>query len=141
MRIACLLPEVRQTAAVPEPPSEHAKRHRPGTWVTIHHEETGTLLAEGRKGWDMLPFEGNWYIRKRCLHSGRWRTTGWPGLCFYKGLYLWVTLEAAGVQDRLVAWRYVVANPLFFFIWGRIGVADGDPRLVVERTPAPARAG
>jgi hypothetical protein len=38
------------------------KRH-----IRISHRPTGTILAEGLRGWDITPFEGNFYIRSGCI--------------------------------------------------------------------------
>jgi hypothetical protein len=35
--------------------------------IRISDRSTGTVLAEGQRGWDITPFEGNFYIRSRCL--------------------------------------------------------------------------
>lgn len=38
-------------------------------FVHIRLRSTGTVLAEGFRGWDMMAFEGNFYIRARCLKT------------------------------------------------------------------------
>ncbi len=68
------------------------------TRIRIRHAPSGTLLAEGAKGWDIMPFEGNFYIRKRCLLTDSFRLNFIPGICPYKGLYFWMDQSmAAGI--------------------------------------------
>jgi len=56
--------------------------------VRISLRSTGAVLAEGIKGWDMMPFEGNFYIPRRCLKTEHFRLSFVPGICSYKGLYI-----------------------------------------------------
>jgi hypothetical protein len=36
--------------------------------VRISHLASGAILAEGPLGWSVTPFEGNYYVSKRCLN-------------------------------------------------------------------------
>ncbi len=92
--------------------------------IRIIHEPDGETIAEGEVGlWGITPFEGNYYISRRCLKTKGFRTTWLPGLCIYKFLYVWLDFVAAdGTRDRMLGWRYWLPNPLFFFIAFRVAV-------------------
>lgn len=49
--------------------------------LRIVHRQTGTLVAEGAIGWEITPFEGNYYIGSRALREGRFTPTFIPGVC------------------------------------------------------------
>lgn len=56
-----------------------------------------------------------------------------PGICFYKFFYVWLDLRLSGGERvRNLAWMYWLANPLFPFIWYRIGIPRHHPELEVE---------
>jgi uncharacterized protein (DUF427 family) len=102
-------------------------------WVRISHRPTGTLLAEGPVGWHITPFEGNFYIRRKFLRTDGFRVNFIPGLCPYKFLYVWMDLLlATGERVRNLGWMYWFPNPLFPFIWFRVGVPQRHPELEVE---------
>lgn len=42
-----------------------------------------------------MPFEGNFYIRRKFLRTGGFRVNFIPGLCSYKFLYVWMDLLLA----------------------------------------------
>lgn len=115
----------------------------PQTIISVSHRETGELLAEGPRGWGITPFEGNLYIRKQYLRSEGFKVSLIPGICFYKGLYQWYHFKTADREDHLLAWRYWLPNPLFPFIWGRIGLSRNHPLLVVTEAAedSPAASG
>jgi uncharacterized protein (DUF427 family) len=101
--------------------------------VRVRHAATGAVIAEGPRGWGMTAFEGNLYIRAKYLREGRFRTTWIPGLCPYKGLYVWLDYEAPdGSRERMVAWRYWLPNPLLPFVAFRVGLPQTHPRLIIE---------
>ena len=103
--------------------------------VRITHRPSGDLIAEGPVGWGITPFEGNWYISRRHLASGGFRTTFLPGLCSYKFIYVWLDfLASTGEVSRRIGWRYVVPNPLFPFIAFRVAVPGRHPDLQVQVT-------
>ena len=110
--------------------------------IQIIHRPSGTLLAEGRRGWDITPFEGNYYIRKKCLRDGSFRLTPLPGLCIYKFIYLWLDLYTDDQPTaRGLAWKYVIPNPLLPFIWFRTGIYGHHPDIEVRALdPAPQTA-
>lgn len=49
--------------------------------VRIKHVGSDTLIAEGAIGWEITPFEGNYYIRKANLRTDQFRINYLPGLC------------------------------------------------------------
>ena len=72
--------------------------------VRISHNKTVMLLAEG-------PF----------------------GFCFYKFFYVWMDLKLEdGKKVSNLGWLYWLPNPLFPFIWFRVGIPQMHPELVVE---------
>jgi hypothetical protein len=101
--------------------------------IQILHRPSQTVLAEGKRGWDITPFEGNYYVRKKCLIGNRFKLTLLPGLCVYKFVYLWMNLQLDGQAPiSLLAWKYVIPNPLFPFIWYRVGIYGGHPEIEVR---------
>ena len=85
--------------------------------VRIKHRASGTVLADGPIGWGITPFEGNFYIRKKFLKTKGFKVNFIPGLCPYKFLYVWM---------------YWLPNPLFPFIWFRVGVPRHHPEIEIE---------
>ncbi len=91
------------------------------------------MLAEGPKGWGITPFEGNLYISGKHLQTDAFRPSYIPGLCFYKGLYVWLDLRLPGkAAERGLGWKYWLPNPLFPFVAFRVAVPRSHPALVVE---------
>lgn len=110
--------------------------------VRIYHRPSRTLLAEGRLGWDITPFEGNFYVRRKNLRQGRFQHGFVPGLCPYKGLYVWLDLLLPDrTRSHDLAWMYWLPNPLLPFIWYRVALPGSHPELEVEilAEPAPHR--
>lgn len=105
--------------------------------LRVRDRRTGQLLAEGPVGWGITPFEGNLYIRRRHLRVP-FRPTFVPGLCPYKGLYVWTTPVLTDGGGSAFAWLYWLPNPLLPFLWYRIGLPREHPDLVVEETAEPA---
>ncbi|MFT6396143.1 MAG: hypothetical protein ACJAYU_000886 [Bradymonadia bacterium] len=109
------------------------KRH-----VRITHGPSRTVLADGPLGWGVTPFEGNFYIQSRYLVTSGFRANYMPGLCVYKFLYVWMDLELSpGERVRFLGWKYVLPNPLFPFIWFRVGLPKVHPELVIEYDDRP----
>ena len=98
--------------------------------MKIIHQPTGELIAEGKRGWAITPFEGNYYISRRALRTRGFKTNYIPGICFYKFLYVWLDFHAAdGTVSRFAGWRYWLPNPLLPFIWFRVAVAADHPEI------------
>ncbi len=110
----------------------------PKKHVRIRHRTSGTTLAEGPVGWGITPFEGNYYISRKFLRTPGFKPNYIPGLCFYKFLYVWLDLHLEGGHKiRNLGWLYWLPNPLFPFIWYRVGIPQRHPELVVEEIKAP----
>jgi len=102
-------------------------------WVRISHRPTGALLAEGPIGWNLMPFEGNFYIRRKLLKTDGFRVNFIPGLCSYKFFYVWLDLVlSTGDRLRNLGWMYWLPNPIFPFIWFRVALPQRHPELEVE---------
>jgi len=100
--------------------------------VRITHTPTGTLLAEGPLGWGITPFEGNYYVSRKYLLTDGFRINYFPGVCIYKFFYVWMDFNAPdGTKTRGLAWKYVIPNPLFPFIWFRVGIPGYHPEIDV----------
>lgn len=102
-------------------------------FIRISHRLSGTKLAEGPVGWGITPFEGNLYIRRKFLLTDGFKPNFIPGFCPYKFLYVWLDLRLED-QSRVrnLGWLYWLPNPLFPFIWYRVGLPRVHPELVVE---------
>lgn len=89
----------------------------------ILYRPSGALIAEGRPGWHLAPFDNSFYISSGNLREGRFETTAIPGVCPYKGLYLRLDYIAPdGSREVRLTWRYWIPNPLFPFIAWRIAI-------------------
>ena len=101
--------------------------------VKITHRQTGELIASGLQGWNFMPFEGNYYISNKYIRTRGFKFSFIPGFCIYKFLYFWLHLQLKnGGKEYIIAWIYVIPNPLFPFIWFRIGLPQHHPSLNVE---------
>ena len=101
--------------------------------IRIIHKPTGTLLAEGPLGWGITPFEGNYYVSRGYLRTNGFRPNFIPGICPYKFLYVWMDLHLEnGSTERSLGWLYWLPNPLFPFIWYRVGLPGVHPALLIE---------
>jgi hypothetical protein len=102
--------------------------------ILITHRSSGELIAEGPLGlWGIMPFEGNLYIRRKCLKTSHLRPNWVPGLCIYKFLYVWLDLRLPnGTSEPFVGWMYWLPNPLLPFIAFRPAVPGSSPSLQVD---------
>ena len=102
--------------------------------MKIIHRETDEVIAEGKRGWSIMPFEGNFYISRKARKTKGFKVNFLPGLCLYKFLYVWLDFHRGdGGVDRNLGWKYWLPNPLFPFIWFRVAVPQQHPYLrVVE---------
>ncbi len=106
-------------------------------FIRITHKPTNTKIAEGQLEWDITPFEGNLYIRKKCLLTNGFKPNFLPGLCPYKFFYVWLDLDLEnGEKVRNLGWLYWLPNPLFPFIWYSVGLPRAHPELLVEEFEA-----
>ncbi|MFQ5640971.1 MAG: hypothetical protein ACE5IR_23585, partial [bacterium] len=82
---------------------------------------------------NITPFEGNLYVCKKYLLTGGFKTNFIPGFCPYKFFYVWFDLKLeSGKKVRNLGWMYWLPNPLFPFIWFRIGLPRMHPELLIE---------
>ena len=103
------------------------------THYRIRHRPSGTLIAEGPKGWGITPFEGNFYIRRKYFKEGAFRPNFVPGICIYKFLYVWLDFRPPdGERVRFLGWMYWLPNPLLPFIWFRVALPREHPQIEVE---------
>ncbi|HEX7323817.1 MAG TPA: hypothetical protein VF292_00495 [Rhodanobacteraceae bacterium] len=102
-------------------------------YVQIRHRPTDAVIAAGPLGFGIMPFEGNYYIRRRYLREGHFRADYLPGVCVYKGLYTGLNYIAPdSTVSRHLGWLYWLPNPLLPFILFRVAVPAADPRILVE---------
>ena len=102
--------------------------------IRITHKSSGEIIAEGKPGWDIFSFEGNYYIRNKNLKTKGFKFSGIPGLCPYKFIYFWYHLKIEnGESVPMIAWKYWLPNPLFPFIAFRIAIPKKHPSLLVEQ--------
>jgi len=102
-------------------------------YIRITHKSSGEVLVDGPSGWGVTSFEGNFYVRKKYLRSGKFRPNFIPGICIYKFLYVWLDLTLEnGEQEKGLAWLYCLPNPLLPFIWFRVALPGQHPELLVE---------
>ena len=103
-------------------------------YVRITHRPTGLVLAEGPLGWGITPFEGNYYVSRKCLRAGQFKPNYIPGICLYKFLYVWLDLVLEnGDREENLGWLYWLPNPLLPFIWFRVALPGSHPSLLVTR--------
>jgi hypothetical protein len=102
--------------------------------LRILHVPSGEVIAQGPPGLrGILAFEGNFYIHGRCLKTRGLRSNGVPGFCIYKFFYVWCDFRATdGTVERLMAWKYWLPNPLFFFIAFKFAVPASSSTLRIE---------
>lgn len=105
----------------------------PARHLKIIHRPSGLLLAEGPAGWGITRFEGNYYVRRKYLRTGALEPSWIPGLCPYKGLYVWLDLRLPrGERVRNLGWLYWLPNPLLPFVACRVALDGNHPDLLVE---------
>ena len=101
--------------------------------VRILHTASNSVIADGPVGWGITPFEGNYYIRRKYLTTEGFRINYLPGLCVYKFLYVWLDFVAPdGTSSKNLAWKYWLPNPLFPFIWFRVGIPRVHPEIEIQ---------
>jgi hypothetical protein len=104
------------------------------TIIRISHTASGEVVAEGPVGFfDIMPFEGNYYISNRCLRTDGFRSNWIPGFCFYKFFYVWLDfIPRDGDREKLAAWLYWLPNPLLFFIGYRLGLPQASATFHIQ---------
>ena len=101
--------------------------------MKIIHRKTEELIAEGKRGWAITPFEGNLYISRKSLRTDGFKVNYMPGLCIYKFLYVWMDYDVdEETTINSLGWKYWLPNPIFPFIWFRVAVSNRHPELEYE---------
>ena len=109
------------------------------TTVDIKLKNNGETVVQGRIGWPVTPFEGNYYVQKNLIVSGKFVPNYMPGFCPYKFFYIWMDyITSGGDKIKNLAWMYFFPNPIFPFIWFRIGLSQNHPELIISETMDPA---
>ncbi len=103
-------------------------------FIRITHKSSGEILAEGKAGWGIFSFEGNYYVANKNLKTKGFSFSGVPGLCPYKFIYFWYHFQSQnGEKHAMLAWKYWIPNPLFPFIAFRIGLPKSHPDILIEK--------
>ena len=103
------------------------------TIISIYHKPSNTKLAEGPKGWGIISFEGNLYISRKYLLTDGFKINYIPGFCFYKFFYFWMDLYLDDENKvKNLAWMYWLPNPLFPFIWYRVGIPKNHSDIEIR---------
>lgn len=104
--------------------------------IRIVHRASGEIIAEGPVAFrGITPFEGNYYINRKCLKTSHLKPNWIPGLCVYKFLYVWLDLRLPdGTREPSIGWMYWLPNPLFPFIAFRPAVPQSSPALLVQES-------
>lgn len=94
--------------------------------IVICEKQSGTRLAEGEAGKDVVGYEGNLYFDPSVVNQSALRLTERTYTCPYKGTCHWV--DYAGDDGRVardVAWVYADPKPGHEVIKGRYGFYAG----------------
>ena len=90
--------------------------------VIIREARSGTILAQGEMGNQVVPYEGNLYFQPETVNQEVLRITERTYTCPYKGTCNWVDCQVAdGTVVRDVAWVYPRVKPGHEIIQGRFG--------------------
>ncbi len=109
----------------------------PNKYIRISDTPSGEIIAEGPVGTRITPFEGNYYIQKKYLRTRGYKPNFISGLCIDKFLYVWMDLSLeSGGKASMLGWFYWLANPLFPFVWYRIGVPQSHPEIRIAAIQA-----
>lgn len=94
--------------------------------IVIKEAKTGTVLAQGQRGKDLIEYEGNLYFVPANVNQQVLRVTERTYTCPYKGTCNWVDYAAPdGSLVRDVAWFYPQVKPGHEVIQGRFGFYAG----------------
>ncbi len=118
--------------------SKERRRSVPTRSLRIVHRPSGQVLAEGPPGWGITRFEGNYYVRRKYLRTSALKAKWVPGVCLYKGLYVWLDLRLPDERRvRNLGWFYWLPNPLLPFVAFRVAFDGGHSDLLIEESEAP----
>jgi uncharacterized protein (DUF427 family) len=101
--------------------------------VIIREARSGTVLAQGNMGSELVEYEGNLYFQPEAVNQAALRVSERTYTCPYKGTCNWVDYQGAdGSEVRDVAWVYPKVKPGHEVIRGRFGFyasARGGTRM------------
>ena len=90
--------------------------------IVIRESKSGTVLAEGQEGAEVVSYEGNLYFAPEAVNNGVLQVTERTYTCPYKGTCNWVDYVGTdGATVRDVAWVYARVKPGHEPIEGRYG--------------------
>ena len=90
--------------------------------IVIREAKSGTVLAEGQEGAEVVGYEGNLYFAPGAVNQQLLQVTERTYTCPYKGTCNWVDyVGAEGTTVRDVAWIYPRVKPGHEQIEGRYG--------------------
>jgi uncharacterized protein (DUF427 family) len=90
--------------------------------IVIREPKSGTVLAEGAEGAEIVSYEGNLYFEPTAVNQQALQVTERTYTCPYKGTCNWVDFVGTdGIAVRDVAWIYPKVNPGHEPIEGRFG--------------------
>jgi uncharacterized protein (DUF427 family) len=94
--------------------------------TVIRETRSGTLLAQGEQGTELIGYEGNLYFVPTAVKQDVLRVSERTYTCPYKGTCNWVDFVSAdGTVVRDVAWVYPQVKPGHDPIQGRFGFYAG----------------
>jgi uncharacterized protein (DUF427 family) len=95
--------------------------------IIIKETRTGTVLAQGEQGSDVIGYEGNLYFVPPAVNHGALRITERTYTCPIKGTCNWVDFAAPdGSLIPDVAWVYPSVKQGLELIQGRFGFYSGS---------------
>ena len=95
--------------------------------ITIREKDSGTILARGAIGAEVVKYEGNLYFVPEAVERDRLRITDRTYTCPIKGTCNWVDYVGPdGSEVRNVAWVYPATKPGHELIAGRYGFYPGN---------------
>lgn len=95
--------------------------------IIIKETRTGSVLAQGEQGSDVIGYEGNLYFVPSAVNQEALRITERTYTCPIKGTCNWVDYAGPdGSQIRDVAWVYPRVKPGHELIQGRFGFYSGS---------------
>ncbi len=95
--------------------------------VTIRDRASGTTLARGEPGSDVVTYEGNLYFRPEAVETDSLVVTDRTYTCPSKGTCHWVDFSGPdGAKVKDVAWVYAEPKPGHEVIKGRYGFYAGS---------------
>ena len=101
--------------------------------IIIRESKSGTILAQGEQGTDVITYEGNLYFVPGAVNQAALQVTDRTYTCPYKGTCNWVDYvgpDGATVKD--VAWVYPEVKAGHELIRGRYGFYTGSRGGTIE---------